>query len=99
MDEVADRVPEEVVYRILVNGESGLALLRDWRGLTVKELAIASGLTPMQIEAVEDDLGDPDDALIEQLARGLRVTPEVLVAMYGQDDSDEASGVRPANDP
>jgi transcriptional regulator with XRE-family HTH domain len=98
MSDFADTILREVADRILVNGESGVALLREWRGMTVKEVALAAGLTPQQVTAVENDPGDPEDALIEKLARGLRVTTDVVVAMYEQDDSNEAGAVWPAND-
>jgi DNA-binding XRE family transcriptional regulator len=98
MSDFTDMIPREVADRILVNGESGVALLREWRGMTVKELALAAGLTTQQITAVEKDPGDPEETLVEKLARGLRVATAVVVAMYEQDDSNEAGAVWPAND-
>jgi len=58
---------------------SHLAALREERGLTIPELAAASGLTPAQLRRIEAGEVNILFTTVVSLSRGLKISPDLLM--------------------
>lgn len=76
-------LPEEMVDRIL-DGENPIRVWREHRGLTVKALAEAAGITPAYLSQLETGKRDGTVATVKKLADALGVSVDDLVGeRYG----------------
>ncbi|HEX5851567.1 MAG TPA: helix-turn-helix transcriptional regulator [Solirubrobacteraceae bacterium] len=73
--------------RWLIGFGRAIRQLRAERNISAGELAAAAGLTPRRLDAIESGRHDPRYDVLIALARGLGVTPAVLVVR-----ADEAKG-------
>lgn len=71
-------LPEEMVDRIL-DGENPIRVWREHRGLTVKALAEAAGITPAYLSQLETGKRDGTVATVKKLADALGVSVDDLV--------------------
>ncbi|WP_075996051.1 helix-turn-helix transcriptional regulator [Salaquimonas pukyongi] len=72
-------IPAETANRIL-NGESPLAVFREWRGYNQSSLAKASGVNRVQIADIEAGRSSGSVATLKKLADALQVSIDDLVA-------------------
>lgn len=73
-----DRIPADMAQRI-ANGESALKVLREWRGLSLADLALAAGADAEQLARAEAGEAKLDAATAIRLAPHLRLQPETLL--------------------
>jgi DNA-binding XRE family transcriptional regulator len=71
-------VPAEFVNRIL-DGENKVRIWREYRGMTVKELAEACELTPPYLSQIESGKSEGTVAVFKKLAAALRVDIDDIV--------------------
>lgn len=71
-------VPEALVDRLLA-GENRVRVWREYRQLSVEELAVRAGLTPARVAELEAD-GSSDEGALTELARALDLDLDDLVA-------------------
>src|SRR4051794_22539261 len=72
------RVPMDVTYAI-AGGEPALMAYRRWRNLSRDDLAIRSGISKQDIEAVEDGKMDIEEEMLERLSAVLLVPEDQLI--------------------
>ena len=66
-------IPAEYVNRML-DGENKIRVWREYRGLTVKALAEAAGVTPAYLSQIETGAREGTLATLKKLSAALRVT-------------------------
>ena len=66
-------IPAEYVKRML-DGENKIRVWREYRGLTVKALAEAAGVTPAYLSQIETGAREGTLATLKKLSAALRVT-------------------------
>jgi len=66
-------IPAEYVKRML-DGENKIRVWREYRGLTVKALAEAAGITPAYLSQIETGAREGTLATLKKLSAALRVT-------------------------
>jgi DNA-binding XRE family transcriptional regulator len=66
-------IPAEYVNRML-DGENKIRVWREYRGLTVKVLAEAAGVTPAYLSQIETGAREGTLATLKKLSAALRVT-------------------------
>lgn len=71
-------IPSDMVDRIL-DGESPLAVLRQWRGFSQSSLAKASGVNRVQISDIEAGRSKGSIDTYKKLADALRLTIDDIV--------------------
>lgn len=72
------RVPMDVTFAIQ-GGEPALLAYRRWRNISRDDLALQSGITKHDIEAIEDGKTDIEEGMLERLAATLKVPPDHLI--------------------
>ena len=72
-------IPSEIVDRLLFSGESPVRVWRDHRGLTVKELAEAAGISASYLSQIETGSREGTLETMARIARALRVDLDDLV--------------------
>jgi len=73
-----DSLPHEFLVR-LIDGESSLAVFREWRGMNQTQLAAASGVNRVQISDIEAERKTGSVATLKKLADALGSTIDDLV--------------------
>ena len=71
-------IPAEYVNRML-DGENKIRVWREYRGLTVKALAEAAGVTPAYLSQIETGAREGTLATLKKLSAALRVTIDDIV--------------------
>jgi DNA-binding XRE family transcriptional regulator len=71
-------VPADVVDRILA-GENKVAIWREYRGLTARELAEKAGITQAYLSQIESGKRDGTIGTMKKIAEALSVTIDELV--------------------
>lgn len=71
-------IPSAFVYRIL-DGESRVAVWRDYRGLSAKALAEAAGITQAYLSQIEAGKRDGTVGTMKKIADALRITVDELI--------------------
>lgn len=77
MAEGAPLIPKEVVDR-LINGESPLKVIREWRGETQLHLAFLTGIGQSHISDIENGRRTGTAATLRTLADALKVPLDLL---------------------
>ncbi|MBF0159386.1 MAG: helix-turn-helix transcriptional regulator [Magnetococcales bacterium] len=72
------RIPDNLLRRELA-GESPVKLWREYRGLTLEQLA-AAGMETVELERIERDVSAASDELLTRVAGSMAVPPRVLMA-------------------
>lgn len=72
-------IPSEIVDRLLFSDESPVRVWRDHRGLTVKELAEAAGISASYLSQIETGSREGTLETMARIARALRVDLDDLV--------------------
>src|SRR5215212_3597753 len=72
------RVPMDVTYAI-DGGEPALMAYRRWRNISRDDLAAKSGISRLDIDAVEDGTKEIDEAMLERLSAVLKVPQDLLI--------------------
>ncbi len=70
-------IPDEYVGRIL-DGESPVRAIRDWRGMTQQQLAEASGVNRIQIVNIESGKRSGSVATLKRIAEALAIDLDVI---------------------
>lgn len=73
-----DMIPERFVTRIL-DGESPLAVMREWRGMNQSGLARAAGVNRVSVADIEAGRSTGSVATLKRLAATLRVDLDDIV--------------------
>lgn len=71
-------IPAEYSYRML-DGENRVAVWREFRGLTAKQLAEATGLTQAYLSQIETGKRDGTVSTMKKIAEALKVAIDDLV--------------------
>ena len=71
-------IPAEYVYRML-DGENRVAVWREFRGLTSKQLAEAAGITQAYLSQIETGKRDGTVGTMKKIAEALKVGIDDLV--------------------
>jgi transcriptional regulator with XRE-family HTH domain len=71
-------IPAEYVYRML-DGESPVAVWREFRGLSAKALADAAGITQAYLSQIESGKRDGTVGTMKKIASALNVSIDDLV--------------------
>lgn len=71
-------IPAEYVYRML-DGENRVAVWREFRGLTSKQLAEAAGITQAYLSQIETGKRDGTVGTMKKIATALKVDIDDLV--------------------
>ena len=71
-------IPAEYVNR-MIDGESKIRVWREYRGLTVKALAKAAGVTPAYLSQIETGAREGTLATLKKLSAALRVAIDDIV--------------------
>jgi len=71
-------IPAEYVNRML-DGENKIRVWREYRGLTVKALAEAAGVTPAYLSQIETGAREGTIETLKKLSAALRVTIDDIV--------------------
>lgn len=71
-------MPLELVKR-MINGESALAIHREWRGLSATELSRQSGVNRVQIVDIEAGRKSGSIATLKKLAAALDISVDDIV--------------------
>jgi len=66
-------IPAEYVNR-MIDGENKIRVWREYRGLTIKALAEAAGVTPAYLSQIETGAREGTLATLKKLSAALRVT-------------------------
>jgi DNA-binding XRE family transcriptional regulator len=66
-------IPAEYVNR-MIDGENKIRVWREYRGLTVKALAEAAGVTPAYLSQIETGVREGTIETLKKLSAALRVT-------------------------
>ncbi|MBM0207371.1 helix-turn-helix transcriptional regulator [Micromonospora sp. STR1s_5] len=72
------RVPMDVTYAIQ-GGEPALLAYRRWRNISRDDLAVQSGVSKDEIEAIEDGKMKIEEEMLERLATVLKVPLDQLI--------------------
>ena len=81
-DEGLEPIPSDIAERIFA-GESPIRVLRQWRGLKVKELAEGAGISPSYLSEIEHGKGAGVTTLLA-IARELAVGIDLIVTEGGE---------------
>ena len=73
-----DSIPGEVADRML-DGENAVLALRAWRGLTLRQLAQACGVTTAHVSQVEKGKRSMSTQMLKKMAAALGVDAELLL--------------------
>jgi DNA-binding XRE family transcriptional regulator len=71
-------IPSEYVYRML-DGENRVAVWREFRGMTSKQLAEAAGITQAYLSQIETGKRDGTVGTMKKIAEALKVGIDELV--------------------
>jgi DNA-binding XRE family transcriptional regulator len=71
-------IPSEYVYRML-DGENRVAVWREFRGMTSKQLAEAAGITQAYLSQIESGKRDGTVGTMKKIATALKVDIDDLV--------------------
>jgi DNA-binding XRE family transcriptional regulator len=71
-------IPAEVTNRILSDGDHPIRVFRDWRGLTVRQLGQAVGVSHAYISQIETGKRQGTFELMIKIARALRIDLDAL---------------------
>lgn len=74
----ADKVPVEIRNEGDARGWHALTTVRMWRGLSVDELALASGISPELIRAIEAREATANEMHDAAMAKALNVSPHAV---------------------
>jgi transcriptional regulator with XRE-family HTH domain len=74
----AFRVPLDVTYAI-EGGEPALMAYRRWRNISRDDLAAKSGISKVDISAIEDGKREIEEAMLESLSAVLKVPQDQLI--------------------
>jgi len=74
----AFRVPLDVTYAI-AGGEPALMAYRRWRNISRDDLAAKSGISKVDIGAIEDGKREIEEAMLESLSAVLKVPQDQLI--------------------
>lgn len=74
---LTETFPVEVAERLL-NGVSPVRVLREHRGMTAADLAVAAGVSVQDLTLIETGESDAAPAVMAQIAAALRVVRELL---------------------
>jgi transcriptional regulator with XRE-family HTH domain len=74
----AFRVPLDVTYAI-AGGEPALMAYRRWRNISRDDLAAKSGISKVDISAIEDGKREIEEAMLESLSAVLKVPQDQLI--------------------
>ena len=72
------RIPMDVTYAI-GGGEPALLAYRRWRNISRDDLAVQSGISKHDIEAIEDGKMNVEEGMLERLATVLKVPLDQLI--------------------
>ena len=77
-DELGPAIPWEVADKMM-DGKSGIAAWREYRGWTQKELARRLGVTQAAVARLEKPGSNPRRSTLQKLAKALKCPPEALI--------------------
>ncbi|MCA1967933.1 MAG: helix-turn-helix transcriptional regulator [Rhizobium sp.] len=83
-----ERIPSEYVDR-LIDGENPIRVWRDFRGLSARELAAATGISAAYLSEIETGKKEGSLSVFRQIAKALRLDLDDLVRGEGQPKSGE----------
>ncbi len=81
-DEGLEPIPSEIAERIFA-GEAPIRVCREWRGLTVKELAQKSGISPSYLSEIEHGKRGSVTAMLA-IAKELDISIDLIVTDGGE---------------
>ncbi|MCH8091442.1 MAG: helix-turn-helix transcriptional regulator [Proteobacteria bacterium] len=81
-DEGLEPIPSDIAERIFA-GESPIRVLRQWRGLKVKELAEGAGISPSYLSEIEHGKRGSVTAMLA-IAKELAVSIDLIVTDGGE---------------
>ena len=84
----AERIPSAYVDR-LIDGENPIRVWRDFRGLSARELAAATGISAAYLSEIETGKKEGSLSVFRQIAKALRLDLDDLVRGEGQPKSGE----------
>lgn len=67
-----------------------LRMVRNSRGMTIKELYAKSGVSPSHVSMVETGLREPTYGIVERIAKALDVPMPILVYLCGDTEITDA---------
>ena len=70
-------IPRRVVHRI-ANGENALRALREWRGMTLRDLSVKTGIGQSDPSYMENGRRRATTAELEKIADALKVPVDLL---------------------
>ena len=79
IEHISENIPAEIREK-LDGGDSRLRTLRNWRGLSQKDLSAQSGISPSMLSEIENGVKTGSIDTLKKLASSLDVGLEILVS-------------------